>query len=99
MAANIPTFQIGDQVAWESQAAGSWKTKIGRVITMPKPGADARTTAGKVQLEVLASYPIDTNADIGLARSLTHAKAGRVFGRANPSSLRALMAAERKVLR
>ena len=47
---------IGSILAWESQAQGSWKVKIGRVVGLPPVGADARTSSGKIALEILATY-------------------------------------------
>lgn len=50
------TSKVGDIIAWESQAAGSWKTKIGKIVRIPKVGADLRTSRGKFEVEILASY-------------------------------------------
>lgn len=50
------TAKVGDIIAWESQAAGSWKTKIGKIVQIPKVGADQRTSSAKFEVEILASY-------------------------------------------
>lgn len=56
------TPAVGSIVAWESQAAGSWKTKIGRVVHLPREGAmDGRNTSSKYRILVLASYDLPTN--------------------------------------
>ena len=38
------SFQLGDRVTWSSQAAGSWKTKLGTIVeVVPKGRVPAKT--------------------------------------------------------
>jgi hypothetical protein len=37
-AATSKTFKVGDAVRWTSQAAGSWKEKVGDVVTIVPAG-------------------------------------------------------------
>lgn len=58
---NFPV--IGAIVAWESQAHGSWMSKIGRVTRLPVPGAKPSTSAARFEMDILAKY--DTKVDSG----------------------------------
>lgn len=89
-----PQFQVGDLVAWESQAAGSWRTKIGKIVALPKPGEDLRTSASKVRIKVLASYPLVGEKDVGKAKGAIQAKTAQAEGRASIKILRTLTDAE-----
>jgi len=90
--------KVGDLVAWESQAAGSWRTKIGRIVSIPHPNADQRTSASKVRIKVLASYPVSTEKDIGKAKGVIRAKTTQAEGRASIKQMRTPSAAERKAI-
>ncbi len=37
------SFVVGDKVTWKSQAAGSWKTKVGTVVEVVRAGATPKT--------------------------------------------------------
>jgi hypothetical protein len=37
-----PKFQVDQTIEWSSQAAGSWKTKTGKVLAILKPRDSAR---------------------------------------------------------
>lgn len=87
-------WKIGDLVAWESQAAGSWRTKIGKIAAVPHPNADQRTSESKYRINVLASYPLNKEKDIGLANGFIRAKTTQSEGRAGINQLRTPSAAE-----
>lgn len=91
-------WKVGDLVAWESQAAGSWRTKIGKVVAIPHPGTDQRTSASKVRIKVLVSYPLAKEKDIGMAKGAIRAKTTQAEGRASVKQLRAPSAAEQKAV-
>lgn len=91
-------WKVGDLVAWESQAAGYWRTKIGRIVACPHPGADQRTTEGKYRIKVIASYPVGAEKDIGHAKWVIRAKTTQAEGRAGLKLLRAPTAAEMRAV-
>lgn len=91
-------WKVGDLVAWESQAAGSWRTKIGKIVALPHPGTDQRTSASKVRIKVQASYPLTKEKDIGMAKGTIRAKTTQAEGRASVKQLRAPSAAEQKAV-
>ena len=88
-------WAVGDLVAWESQAQGSFKSKVGRITALPVPGAKLSTSAGKYQLDVIGSYPVRYKKDVGTAVGIK-LKAGS--GRANLSALRELSVKERAAI-
>jgi len=91
-------LKVGDLVAWESQAAGSWRTKIGKIVALPQPGEDQRTSASKVRIKVLVSYPLIAEKDIGLAKGAIRAKTTQAEGRASIKQLRTPSEAEQKAV-
>lgn len=91
-------WKVGDLVAWESQAAGSWRTKIGNIVALPHPDADQRTSASKVRIKVLVSYPLDKEKDIGMAKGAIRAKTTQAEGRASVKQLRFPSFAEQKAV-
>jgi len=43
-----PKFQVGQMIEWSSQSAGSWKTKVGKVLAILMPGDSACETLAKL---------------------------------------------------
>ena len=93
-----PEWAVGDLVAWESQAAGSCRAKIGTIIVLPRPDIDQRTSASKVRIKVMASYPLNKESDIGKAKGAIRANGTQAEGRASFKSLRKPTAAEFAVI-
>jgi len=60
------TFKVGDRVKWTSQAAGSWRKKVGTVVEVLPPGKSSRLMNGFNRRKV-ESYVVEVPGKTALA--------------------------------